>query len=468
MDYSTFNSLFYPRSMAMIGVTDNVNASWALSSASNHNFKGQFYLVGRRGGELQGSKVYESLKDVPGPVDYAWIRVPAKATALAVKECIEKGVKLASIYTAGFGESDNEWGNEVEQEILDIARGSDIRLLGPNCMGVYCPASGLTYDSGFPAESGPVGAFAQSGGNSYQLVYSAGHRGMRFSKVISYGNALDINEAELMEYFALDEETKIIMAYIEGPRDGRRFFRALREAARVKPVIVLKGGQTEGGSRATLSHTRSLAGSTEIWSNLLKQACAIQATNIEEWADIGLACLFMKPPRGKGVAVMGWGGGASVENADDCYRAGLTLPVMSNDVITELRKIVPTAGTIVKNPLDVGAIFTTPDTMDHAIKTIGQAPDVDALILAIGLQVGGSTALGMNIVQPSVKAFIDAAKAIDKPAAVAAYAAYSSQANQVVLELRDICAKNSTAFYPSVARAATAISKLVRYNEARV
>ncbi|MFC1944592.1 CoA-binding protein [Chloroflexota bacterium] len=467
VDYSRFNSLFCPRAMAMIGASDDLGGSIALSSALNHDFQGQFYLVNNRGGELRGYKVYNSVKDIPGPVDYVWIRVPAKATVQVIRDCIEKGVKLVTIYTAGFGESDNEWGAEVEQEVLEVACHSGIRLLGPNCMGVYCPASGLSYDDQFPAESGPVGMLSQSGGNTFQLIYSGDSRGMRFSKVISYGNAIDINEAELMEYYALDEETKIVVAYVEEPREGERFFRALKEAARIKPVIVLNGGQTEGGARAALSHTRSLAGSTAIWSSLIRQAGAIQADNIEECADIGLACLFMKPPQGRRTAVIGWGGGASVQAADDCYRNGLILPPMSQDIISDLRETIPTAGSIVRNPLDVTPLFMDPRDMDHAIRAVGQSPDVDVLLLSAGLQVGGCAALEMNILQPAVKAFISAARGIDKPAAVAIHAAYSPKSHQVFLELQDICARNRTAFYPSTTRAAIAIDKLVRYNEAR-
>jgi acyl-CoA synthetase (NDP forming) len=468
VDYNRFNSLFYPRSMAMIGASDDSGGgSWALSKVWNHGFQGQFYLVNNRGGELRGFKVYNSVKNIPDPVDYVWIRVPAKATVQVIRDCIGKGVKLATIYTAGFGESDNEWGGELEQEVLDVAHHSGIRLLGPNCMGVYCPASGLSYDNQFPTESGPVGMLSQSGGNTYQLIYSGDPRGMRFSKVISYGNAIDINEAELMEYFTLDEETKIVVVYVEGPREGSRFFRALKEAARVKPVIVLKGGQTEGGGRAALSHTRSLVGSTVVWSTLIKQAGVIQADNIEECADIALACLFMKPLRGRRAAVIGWGGGASVQAADDCYRAGLKLPPMSEEIITELRKTIPSAGSIVKNPLDVMHIFLDPRDMDQAIRTIGQSPDVDMLILSVGLQAGSSMALEMNILQPAVKAFISAAKGIDKPVAVVTHAAYSSKAHQVFLELQDICATNCTAFFPSITRATTAINKLVIYNETR-
>ena len=193
-------------------------------------------------------------------MDYAFLQVPARAAIEVLNDCGAKGVKLATLFTAGFGESEAKGGSELEQELLRAARQSGVRLLGPNCLGFYCPAVGIAFGSNFPRERGPVGALCQSGGHAGQLVYAATQRGIRFSKAISYGNALDLNEAELMEYFAQDPDTRIIIAYVEGVRYGKRFFQALRTAARAKPVIVYKGGQSEVGAAATLCHTGSMAG----------------------------------------------------------------------------------------------------------------------------------------------------------------------------------------------------------------
>jgi len=400
-------------------------------------------------------------------VDFAFVQVPAKATVQVVRDCAAKGIKLAVLFTAGFGESENEWGKELEEELVNVARQSGVRLLGPNCMGVYCPAVRLTFGPDFPVESGPVGAFCQSGGNAHQLVYSGGHRGMRFSQVISYGNAIDINEAELMEYFAQDQETRVIIAYIEGVKEGRRFYQALKAAAQAKPVIVFKGGQTIAGAAAALSHTGSLVGSNELWGGLIKQAGAIQAYNIDECVDIALALLFMRPPGGRRVAVFGNGGGATVQSADDCYRAGLVLPAIPADIRDELKEFIPVAGNIFRNPLDIGGIFDKPNEISSTVRSVGKWTGVDSLIFNAGIGLAGDYMVEFNLLKPNVEAFISTTKEVDKSAAVVVHAVYSDQGYRGFSQLRQTCADAGMPFYPSVQHAANAIDKVIRYYQGR-
>jgi acyl-CoA synthetase (NDP forming) len=290
---------------------------------------------------------------------------------------------------------------------------------------------------------------------------------MRFSKVISYGNAIDLNEAELMEYFAQDPETKVVIAYIEGVKEGRRFYQALRAAAQAKPVIVFKGGQTAAGAVAALSHTGSLAGSKELWESLVRQAGAIQAYNIDECVDIALACLLMKLPGGRRAAVIGNGGGASVQAADDCYRAGLVLPTIPDDIRGELKKFIPVAGNIFRNPLDIGGIFDKPREIAHTVTAVGKWTGVDLLILNTGIGLAGDYMVELNFLQPAAEAFISAAKEVDKPAAVVVHAVYSVKAYQGFFQVRQMCAEAGIPFYPSIQQAANSIDKVIRYHEGR-
>ena len=467
MDYSKLNSLFHPQSLAVIGASSDLGGSIHMSAILKQGFQGKVYPVNHHGGEVLGLKAYTSVKEIPGPVDYAFVQVPARATVQVVRDCAAKGVKLATLFTAGFGESENEWGRGLEQELVSVARQGGVRLLGPNCMGVYCPAVRLTFGPDFPLESGAVGALCQSGGNAHQLVYSGAQRGMRFSKVISYGNAIDLNEAELMEYFAQDPETKVVIAYIEGVKEGRRFYQALRAAAQAKPVIVFKGGQTAAGAVAALSHTGSLAGSKELWESLVRQAGAIQAYNIDECVDIALACLLMKLPGGRRAAVIGNGGGASVQAADDCYRAGLVLPTIPDDIRGELKKFIPVAGNIFKNPLDIGGIFASPREIAHTVTAVGKWTGVDLLILNTGIGLAGDYMVELNFLQPAAEAFISAAKEVDKPAAVVVHAVYSVKAYQGFFQVRQMCAEAGIPFYPSIQQAANSIDKVIRYHEGR-
>jgi len=466
MIYNELNPLFHPRSVAVVGASPILDDLSFMDIIVKHGFPGDVYPVNQRGGEVLGRKIYTSVKDIPGPVDYVLLQIPAKATVEVIRDCGVKGVKLAALYTAGFGESEIKGGSELEQELLRVARQCGVRLLGPNCMGFYCPAARLAFAYNLPQESGPVGALCQSGGHSGQLVRAGAQRGIRFSQVVSYGNAVDLNEADLLEYFTEDPETKIIIVYIEGVREGKRFFQALRKATQTKPVIVFKGGRFEAGIQAAFSHTRSLAGSVAVWDSLLKQAGAIQAYTIDECIDIALAFRFMNPPGGRRVAVIGGGGGASVQAADECSSAGLIMPVLPAGIRDELKTFVPVAGSIFKNPLDMSGIHSFQD-MARSIKLMGGWSDVDLLILHIGLEIGPNAMMNLNVLEPLADVFIHAAKEVGKPSALATYGCYSGETYQQVLKVQQNCYEIGLPFYPSIQRAASAIDKLIKYYQAR-
>jgi len=258
--------LFHPRSVAFVGITTAHPEHWTRTFLEGFlEFEGAIYLVNPRGGEIKGLKVYPSLGDIPDTIDCVIGLVPARVVPGLVEECAGKGVRAVYFCTAGFSEIGEEEGTRLEAELAEVARRKRIRVLGPNCMGIYCPNSRMSYSPLFPKESGPVGFISQSGGNSIYLVRQAAARGVRFSKVISYGNACDLNESDFLEYLTTDADTKIIAVYIEGVKDGRRFRQALEKAAKEKVVVLLKGGITEGGARAVAGHTAALAGSEITW-----------------------------------------------------------------------------------------------------------------------------------------------------------------------------------------------------------
>lgn len=432
-----------------------------------YGFRGKVYPVNLRGGEVLGLKAYLSIKDIPEPVDYAFLQVPARAAIQVIRDCAAKGVKLAALFSAGFGEGDKERGTELEQELVSIARQGGVRLLGPNCMGFYCPAARVTFCACSPRESGTVGALCQSGGNSIQLVRSAVQRGIRFSKIISYGNAADINEADLLEYFAEDPETKVIIAYVEGVKDGRRFFQALKAAAQAKPVIMLKGGQSEAGTAAAFSHTGSLAGARKIWDSLLKQAGTIQAYSIEECLDIALALLLMKPPHSRSAAVIGYGGGATVLAADDCYRAELFLPPLPQTIKDELKKVIPVTGNILINPVDFTLLYLSPEKMAQIVRIVGSWPGVDLLILHLRVELTDTGLVEQKLLEPLAEAFIGAAKEVNKPTALVVHAVYSVESYQGFLKVQQMCFDAGLPCYPSIQRAASAIDKIIRYHQTK-
>ena len=466
MTYNELNPLFHPRSIAVVGASPDLDDLSFMDIIVSNGFPGDVYPVNHRGGEVLGRQIYASVKDIPGPVDYVFLQIPAKATVEVIRDCVAKGVKLAALYTAGFGESEIKGGSELEQELLRIARKGGVRLLGPNCMGFYCPAAKLAFSYDLPQESGTVGALCQSGGHSGHLVKAGAQRGIRFSKVVSYGNAADLNEVDLLEYFTEDPETRIIIVYIEGVREGRRFFQALRKATLSKPVIVFKGGRYEVGIQAALSHTRSLAGSVSVWDSLLKQAGAIQAYSIDECVDIALAFRFMTPPRSRRTAIIGGGGGATVQAADESSSAGLILPMLSDEIKEELKSFLPVAGSIFRNPVDMSGIHSFQD-MARSIKLVGGWSEVDLLILHIGIEIGPNAMMKVNVLEPIADVLINSAREVSKPAALVAYAFYSAEACQQIIKVQQMCYEAGMPFYPSIQRAASAIDKLIKYHQAR-
>jgi len=467
VDYNKFDSLFHPSSIAMVGVSADISGAFMMRILLEYGFRGKVYPVNLSGREVLGLKAYTSVKDIPGPVDYAFLQVPARAAIQVIRDCAAKGVKLATLFSAGFSEGDKEGGIELEQELVSIARQGGVRMLGPNCMGFYCPSARVTFGACSPKESGPVGALCQSGGNSIQMMRAAVQNGIRFSKIISYGNAADINESDLLEYFAHDPETKVIIAYVEGVKDGRRFFQALKAAAQAKPVIMLKGGQSEAGAAAAFSHTGSLAGTKQIWDSLFKQAGAIQAYSIDECFDIALALLLMKPPHSRSTAVIGYGGGATILAADDCYRAELVLPPLPQTIRDELKKFMPVTGNIFINPVDFTLLYLSPEKMAQTVRMVGSWPGVDLLILQLRVELTDATLVEQKLLEPLTEAFIDAAKEVNKPTALVVRSAYSVESYQGFLKVQQMCFKAGLPCYPSVQRAASAIDKLIRYHQTR-
>jgi acyl-CoA synthetase (NDP forming) len=378
--------LFNPNSLALVGITTAETWHWTLTfleALIEIGFDRPLYLVNPKGGEIKGHKVYASLKDVPGNIDYVIGLVNAHTAPKLVEECAEKGVRAIHFCTAGFSETGEEPRIKLESELAEVARRKGIRIIGPNCMGIYCPQSRLSYSPAFPKESGPVGVISQSGGNSIYLVRQAALRGVRFSKVISYGNACDINESDLLEYLANDADTKIIALYIEGIKDGKRFRRAMEEATKEKTVILLKGGTTEGGARAVAGHTAALAGSKATWDAFCKQLGIIKVSSIEEMIDVLVTLLFLPLLRGRNALLFGAGGGASVLISDEFESRGLKVPPIPPDIVAQIREFTPIAGNILRNPVDYSQAMTNTEGVIKTFDILSRWEGIDLLVIFV-------------------------------------------------------------------------------------
>ena len=376
-----FDRIFNPRTVAVIGASHSDGFSGALL---NTKLRDRLFLVNPKYEELHGRRCYASILEIEDRVDYVVIAVPASLVPRVLVECIGKGVKAAHVFTAGFSETGMEERKVLEDEVRNIAKGK-VSLIGPNCMGICCPKSGLAFVPDVLVKEGSVGVISQSGTFAEQFLSVGSLRNVKFSKVVSYGNAIDLDCPDFLEYLANDPETETIALYIEGTRNGKRLRAAITEAAKLKPVVVLKGGVTEHGRRAASSHTGSLAGSPEIWSSLFRQAAAIQVEDFDELLGTALALSCVRLPSGKGTAIVTNSGGFSVLETDLCVKAGLEVPQFMRETIVELRKMVPIAGTSINNPLDAWPIFYnvpgTTGTLADAIKTLSRDKSIHSIVL---------------------------------------------------------------------------------------
>jgi acyl-CoA synthetase (NDP forming) len=460
--------LFYPTSIALAGITVDNPQHWTrtfLDSLLEFQFEGPLYLVNPKGGKIKGIKVYPSFADIPQDVDYVISTVPAKAAPGLIEECSHKGVKAVHFCTAGFSETGEDEGVRLEAELADLSRGTGIRIIGPNCMGIYCPASRMSFNANFPKESGPVGFISQSGGNAGGLISRVMSRGVRFSKAISYGNACDLNESDFLEYLAADPETTIIGLYLEGVKDGTRFRQALQEAAKEKAIVLLKGGITEGGARAAASHTGSLAGSERIWDSICRHSGIMQCYSLEEFADVLVTLRFMPAPRGRRVALVGGGGGSSVLIADEFERSGLKVPALPQEMRDRIREFTPIAGNILRNPIDYSQNIMEPEKLLRTVRIVSQWGGIDFLILFLDLAWVPLSV--MDLVHRIIDGMLAESGAALKPIAIVVQIDISPEQVEKVYSFVQKCVSSSLPIYYSFASAANAINLLLTHNEKR-
>jgi acyl-CoA synthetase (NDP forming) len=380
-DAIEFEYIFNPQGVALIGAS---NENGFLHSLTNSKLGDKLYLVNPHYTELAGKTCYPTILDVPARIDYAVIAVPATQVPRVITECIQKGVKTAHVFTAGFSETGLAERKKLENDVKEIAKGK-LRLIGPNCMGVYCAKSGLSFTFSASFEEGPLGVVTQSGTFGVEFLNIGKIRNLKFSKVISYGNAVDLDCPDFLDYLAEDPDTKIISLYMEGTKNGKRLKSALAHAADKKPVLALKGGVTEHGSRAASSHTGSLAGSPQIWSSVFKQTGVAQVEDFDELLNASLALTYAPYPSGKGTTIITNSGGFSVLETDECVKAGLEVPQFQKETLARLREMVPVAGTSIANPLDAWPIFYflsgTAGNLADIIKTLARDNNIHSIIL---------------------------------------------------------------------------------------
>jgi acetyltransferase len=383
------DSLFGAKSVAVIGASKNPG-KWGFLILMNiilGGYKGKVYPINPKESEILGYKAYPSISDAPGPVDLALIILPPAKAPQALRECAGK-VRIALVIAAGFGEIGPDE-RALEDELVLAAREGGIRVVGPNCNGAMCSGPSSLYalmPSYFPPP-GKISMASQSGNIGGIMLRTALRRDCGFAKYVSTGNEADLHMEDYFEYFLDDADTKVILSYVEGARDGKRLMEVARKVTPHKPIVMLKGGRTASGAVAASSHTGSLAGSDSVFSAMCKQSGIILVDDMEELLDVGLALVRQPPPRGRRVGIVTTGGGLGVLSSDICDEIGLEIAQLSDRTIGKLDAVLPpwwNKG----NPVDLVAGLSK-SSLQGCLDALATADEVDC-ILMLGIGLGGS------------------------------------------------------------------------------
>jgi len=308
--------------------------------------------------EAMGVRNVRSLSEIPEPIDYAVLVVPRGAVPSALRDCARQQVGAVTVFTAGFSETGEAEGIRLEQEIVAIARQANLLVIGPNCMGVANPRLGLCNfpgEASGPEAAGPVAFMGQSGTHTITFCMRAPTEGVGISKAVSFGNALTADAADYLDYLRADGETSVICAYIEGVRDGRRFYDVLRQTTPTKPVILWKGGISAAGQRAIFSHTAALATPQAVWQGMVRQAGAISVESQDELLDVARTLLAGKSAHGWRAGLVAMTGGPSVVMTDVFTETGLEVPLLADASYAKLAQFFRVVGGGLGNPLDAGS-----------------------------------------------------------------------------------------------------------------
>ncbi len=405
MDY-----FFKPKNVAIIGASrDQTKVGHVIfRNFIEGRFKGKVFPVNVKAKKILGRRCYSSVLDINERIDLAVVCIPSKLVPNVMEECGKKGVHAVIIISGGFKEVGN---NELEENTRDIAKKHHMRVIGPNCLGVFDSRTGVDtiflprYKLERP-EKGEIAFITQSGAVGSVVLDWMGKRGYKVSKFISYGNAMDVDEADLIEYLSKDDETKVICAYFEGVKEGRKFLNVSKKVTKRKPIIVLKGGITNAGTKAVSSHTGSLAGSFEIYTAAFRQSGIIQADNMEEIFDFARTLSKQPLPKGRHVQIITDGGGFGVLLADEIIKNGLELAEMGKESIERMRKEMPPY-VVLKNPIDLTGDADT-EMYRRALESAINDRNVDMIGLIVLLQV---PRLGGDVVETVINAF----KSSNKP-----------------------------------------------------
>lgn len=442
--------LFSPKAVALFGASEREDSvgGRVMRNLIDGGFEGRIYPINPKHRQVFGRRCYSSIKKIDEPVDFVAIATRAPTVPGIIKECGEHGVRAAIVYSAGFAEAKEE-GRRLEAELLAQARRYRMRILGPNCLGLLRPS--VKFNATFSksnAQPGSLALISQSGALCTAILDWAGTRGVGFSGLVSLGEASDVDFGDVLDYFALDEQTSSILLYIEGIRDARRFMSGLRVAARFKPVVVVKAGRHAEGSRAALSHTGALVGSDDVFDAALMRAGAVRAMTIEQLFAAAQLLASRHRVDGNRLAIVTNAGGPGVLATDRAVDLGVAVATLAPETISALDEVLPEHWSHA-NPIDILG-DATPDNFATAVEACLKDPNTDGVLAML-------TPQAMTDPIESARAVIAQRKKSEK----LILASWMGQDR--VSAARALFAQNGIPAFPSPERAVEAFAYLATY-----
>jgi len=381
---AAMEKFFRPRGVAVIGASRERGTIGGelFRNLVEGGFQGPVYPVNAKAEVVQSVVAYRSVLDCPGPVDLAFIVVPAPAVVPVARECASKGVRALIVISAGFAES-GEAGARLQQELVEVCREAGMRLIGPNCMGIVNTAPEVSLNaqfSPFKPMPGKIGFLSQSGALGIAIIDHASRLGLGMSTFVSVGNKADISGNDLIQYWESDDNTDLILLYLESFGNPRKFARIARRVGRKKPIVAVKSGRSAAGFRATQSHTGALVAASDVTVDaLFHQSGVIRTDVLAETFDVAALLTTQPVPKGDRVAIVTNAGGAGILAADACEDLGLQVPELSPETQAALKGFLPPAAGV-KNPVDMVASASSSDYA-RAIRAVASDRRVDALIV---------------------------------------------------------------------------------------
>ena len=443
--------LLSPNSVAVIGASNDETklGGMLVKNMLNAGFKGKLYPINPKGGEIMGLKAYPSVTDVGEPIDLAVVAVKAALVEGEVRKMKEAGIKYAAILTAGFKEDSPE-GAELEKKLVQAAKESGVRFLGPNCFGLMCAGKGVnaTFTYMLP-KTGNISIFSQSGAVGSSIIDWAVANQMGLAHFVTFGNKADIDEADILEEIAEDPETKVIGMYCEGISDGEEFVQAVENMSVKKPIVIFKSGRTQAGSAAASSHTGSLAGSDAVNNVIFNKLNIFRALDLDEMFDALGVFSTCSPMKKDGIAIITNAGGLGVMSADAAFDAPhINAVKFSDETIAEIKRRVPTVAGLT-NPIDVRG-DAKPEYFREVIDIVTKDPNVGGLVIM-------GSPLDTADLEAVAKIIVEMRDEIPVPTTVCfAGGSKCDRANAILKEGR-------VPTYPTPDRAVRALSILRRY-----